>query len=114
MRRRYPRGRGRFSICGPPEDPAYQLFPLLPGGVSAVTCDWCDGLFRQTTGKQRFCSAKCRYRARDRKRHRPKGTELTATCRRCGSEFVYVATTKPRLYCFVCSPATGTASGEAV
>ena len=69
-----------------------------------MICGWCDGSFRQTTGKQRFCCDTCRYAARDRKRHRPKGTQLAAKCKQCGAEFAYVATTKPRLYCYECSP----------
>jgi hypothetical protein len=69
-----------------------------------VICEWCDGTFRQTHGNRRYCGAKCRYAARDRKRHRPKGTQLAATCKQCGAGFEYVATTKPRLYCFTCSP----------
>ena len=69
-----------------------------------MICEWCDGPFRQATGKQRFCGDACRYAARDRKRHRSKGTRLAAKCKHCGAEFVYVATTKPRLCCFACSP----------
>src|SRR5215207_953722 len=39
-----------------------------------------------------------------RRRHRPKGTQLAATCKQCGAAFEYVATTRPRVYCFACSP----------
>jgi hypothetical protein len=69
-----------------------------------VICGRCGGSFRQTTGKQRFCSDRCRYAARDRKRHVQRGTRVAATCRRCGAGFVYVSKTKPPLYCSACSP----------
>jgi hypothetical protein len=69
-----------------------------------VIWEWCGGCFRPTTGKQRFCTDAHRYAARDRKRHRPRDIPLAATCKECGADFVYVATTKPRLYCFTCSP----------
>jgi hypothetical protein len=53
------------------------------------------------------CSDRCRYAARDRGRHVQRGTRREATCRGCGGEFVYESTTRPRLYCFACSPARG-------
>jgi hypothetical protein len=66
-------------------------------------CDWCGDLFRAESGRQRFCGAKCRYAAKDRKRHVERGTRREATCMRCGGDFVYESTTRPRLYCFECS-----------
>jgi hypothetical protein len=79
------------------------VFPLLLE-VFSVRCAWCDERFEARSSKRRFCSDKCRYAARDRKRHVERGTRRSATCKQCGDEFVYVATTKPRLYCFACSP----------
>jgi len=69
-----------------------------------VICDWCGEKFAQTSGKQRFCGPRCRYAKRDRKRHRERGTRRAATCKQCGAGFAYVAMTRPRLYCFACSP----------
>ena len=37
-----------------------------------------------------------------------RGTRVEATCKRCGGDFVYELTTRPRLYCFVCRPVRGT------
>jgi hypothetical protein len=75
------------------------------------TCDWCGDLFRAESGRQRFCSAKCRYALRDRKRHVERGTRVEATCKRCGDDFGYVSSTKTRLYCFTCSPVVETGAG---
>jgi hypothetical protein len=52
----------------------------------------------------RFCSAKCRYAARDRARHLARGTLCSTTCASCGGDFEYRSTTKPRKYCLTCSP----------
>jgi hypothetical protein len=69
-----------------------------------VVCEWCGGSFRAATGKQRFCGSTCRYRARDRGRHPERGTRMSARCRECGDEFVYVSATRPRVYCLACRP----------
>ena len=45
-------------------------------------------------------------RARDRGRHLERGTPREATCRQCGREFTYPSATRPRVYCYVCRPAT--------
>lgn len=67
-------------------------------------CEWCGERFEQSTGKQRFCTDAHRYAARDRGRHVERGTKRAATCRRCGDQFTYESTTKPRVYCFECRP----------
>ena len=74
-------------------------------------CDWCGDLFRAESGRQRFCGAKCRYALRDRNRHLARGTWVEATCKRCGAHFVYESATKPRFYCFTCSPVVETGAG---
>lgn len=51
-------------------------------------CDWCGQPFGGT-GRQRFCSPRCRYRARDSERFAAKGTTLAATCAECGARFTY-------------------------
>ena len=61
--------RGAFQ--SPPRThsvtPAIRISPYWGGIVPA--CDCCGDLFRSESGRQRYCSAKCRYALRDRKRH---------------------------------------------
>lgn len=61
-----------------------------------TVCEWCGG---PNSRRGRWCSDRCRYAARDRKRHTPAGTELEAVCAICKRPFTYLSTTKPRRYC---------------
>ena len=70
------------------------------GGPRGTTATHLPPEHSQSRLTQNFSS----YAARDRRRHRARGTQLAAACKQCGAEFAYVSTTKPRLYCFACSP----------
>jgi predicted nucleic acid-binding Zn ribbon protein len=70
-----------------------------------VICEFCGERLEssgRTTSKRRFCDDRCRYAARDRKRHVQRGTRREAVCKRCGDPFEYASTTRPRLYCDCC------------
>jgi hypothetical protein len=71
-------------------------------------CEWCGKPFDARSSLRRFCGSKCRYAAKDRRQHVQRGTRVEATCKRCGAEFVYQSSTKPRVYCFICRPVVET------
>ena len=99
-------GGGMFNHQpNPPPDPRYQQ--ISPQSESSMICEWCGERFEWSSAKRRFCSDRCRYAARDRKPRVERGTRVDASCRRCGSDFAYKSTTKPRAYCLVCSPVWG-------
>lgn len=71
--------------------------------MTEKTCSWCQQPFAAKSATARFCSDRHRYASRDRKRFRPIGTVVTATCRDCQHPFTYVSSTKPRLRCDGCN-----------
>jgi hypothetical protein len=65
-------------------------------------CVECGEPFVPATRRHTYCSARCRYRVRDRRRFLPWGTPRLATCASCGDEFGYLSSTRPRIYCETC------------
>lgn len=70
----------------------------------AEPCKWCGELFRRLSESHTYCSAKCRYAARDRKRHVPTGSMVASRCASCRRKFWFRIVTKPRRFCPVCKP----------
>lgn len=71
-------------------------------------CEHCGELFKAARRDARFCSAYCRYAARDlrRERWRRRGTLVQAVCMTCAAPFEYRSTTKPRKRCDRCRGAS--------
>ena len=70
-----------------------------------IVCQHCGNTVESTPERvahQRFCSDKCRYRARDAKRNTRRGTKVTTDCASCGKAFTYESGTAPRRYCPEC------------
>ena len=76
-------------------------------------CEWCDKQFEARPSLRLFCGSRCRYAARDRKRHVERGTRCEATCKGCGAGFFYESTTRPRLYC-LSEPGPASSGGRVV
>jgi hypothetical protein len=93
--------RGRAKQLEGPDGAEDRRSVALVEALVRKSCAWCGELFPQS-GKQRYCSARCRFQARDSKRYLPKGTLVRAVCASCGGPFGYRSTTKPRKYCGVC------------
>jgi hypothetical protein len=72
---------------------------------SSQNCEECGEplpAYEPRRGARRFCSEKCRYRSKDRKRFKPRGTLVVADCGSCGRRFEYRSSTKPRKFCEAC------------
>lgn len=70
------------------------------------SCVECGGAI-EPRRRARFCSQKCRYRMRDRRRWPGGGSVHEQACVTCGDRFTYVQITKPRLHCPTCKPPDG-------
>ena len=74
----------------------------VPIGATTVRkCDECEAVFESRNPRGRFCSDRCRYRERDRRRW-PGAREQDGCCVVCERVFRYVQVRRPRLYCDDC------------
>lgn len=116
-----PRNTGGVGVKSLPTPPTHcRSAHISPRGSTRPTdervCAWCAAPLPPDRGgrPRRFCTATCRYAAKDSARYVARGTQVTARCERCGESFTYLSSTHPRSLCTVCRPLKATGrEGEA-